>query len=99
LAEIELEMPMRPLFNTMPSIEEMTAEWQRQEILAAGLARLGDRCRRLLTLLFLDQNEPSYESITAQTGIPKGSIGPTRIRCLQQLRDILEGLGFDSSHT
>jgi DNA-directed RNA polymerase specialized sigma24 family protein len=55
---------------------------------------LNARCRRLLTLLFLDPDEPSYEEISAQLGIPKGSIGPTRNRCLQQLRLALEGLGF-----
>jgi RNA polymerase sigma factor (sigma-70 family) len=85
----------QPLIATLPSIEEMTTEWQRQEVLAAGLARLGERCRALLTQLFLDESEPSYDAISQATGLPKGSIGPTRIRCLQQLRSILEGLGFD----
>ena len=53
-----------------------------------------ERCRSLLTLVFLTASEPSYDDIAAQLGIPKGSIGPTRNRCLQQLRAILEGLGF-----
>jgi DNA-directed RNA polymerase specialized sigma24 family protein len=46
-----------------------------------------------LLLLFLDHTEPSYDEISEQLGLPKGSIGPTRNRCLQQLRTILEGLG------
>ncbi|HRW07438.1 MAG TPA: sigma-70 family RNA polymerase sigma factor [Caldilineaceae bacterium] len=78
-----------------PSMTELLEGWQRQELLANGLERLGDRCRELLTLVFLDPSEPSYEDISAQLGIAKGSIGPTRNRCLQQLRTILEGLGFD----
>ncbi len=85
----------RPLFSTLPSIEELSAEWRRQEVLAAGMQALGERCRALLTLLFLDAGEPSYEEISARAGIPKGSIGPTRTRCLQQLRAILEGLGVE----
>ena len=78
----------------MPSMAELLEGWHRQELLATGLNRLGGRCRDLITMIFLDQNEPSYEEISAQLGIPKGSIGPTRTRCLQQLRAILEGLGF-----
>ena len=80
--------------RSAPSMGELLDGWQRQEMLTAGLTRLGDRCRELLTLIFLDQEEPSYDDVSAQLGIPKGSIGPTRNRCLQQLRSIMEGLGF-----
>jgi DNA-directed RNA polymerase specialized sigma24 family protein len=47
----------------------------------------------------LDASEPSYEEISERLGIPKGSIGPTRNRCLQQLRSILEGMGFGPEDT
>lgn len=77
-----------------PSMADLLDGWQHQEILNQGLAKLGDRCRDLLTAMFLDPTEPSYDTISQQLGIPKGSIGPTRNRCLQQLRLILEGLGF-----
>jgi RNA polymerase sigma factor (sigma-70 family) len=83
-----------PLGSRAPSLNELFEGWQRQELLTAGLARLGERCRTLLTLIFLDPQEPSYEEISDQLRMPKGSIGPTRNRCLQQLRTILEGLGF-----
>lgn len=82
------------LGSRVPSINELLEGWQRQELLGAGLARLGERCRALLTAIFLDPQEPSYEEISARLAIPKGSIGPTRNRCLQQLRTILEGLGL-----
>jgi RNA polymerase sigma factor (sigma-70 family) len=78
----------------IPSYAELVAGWDRQEALQAGLARLGGRCRELLHLIFLDVGEPSYDEISVQLGMPKGSIGPTRNRCLAQLRDILVGLGF-----
>lgn len=85
-----------PLGATLPTMAELLQSWEQQEALAAGLARLGERCRDLLTLIFLDASEPSYDVISQQLAIPKGSIGPTRNRCLQQLRTILEGLGFAS---
>ncbi|MEZ4674740.1 MAG: sigma-70 family RNA polymerase sigma factor [Caldilineaceae bacterium] len=77
-----------------PSMVELLRGWQHQELLTQGLSNLNERCRALLTAVFLDQAEPSYDEISEQLGIPKGSIGPTRNRCLQQLRVILEGLGF-----
>lgn len=82
------------LVSPLPTPTDLMDGWHRQETLHTGLQRLNERCRTLLTLVFLAATEPSYEEIAAQLAIPKGSIGPTRIRCLQQLRAILEGLGF-----
>jgi len=81
--------------SKMPSLGELMEGWNRQEALAAGLQRIGERCRTLLTLLFLDTTEPSYEEISNRLGIAKGSIGPTRNRCLKDLRSIMEGLGIN----
>ena len=66
----------------------------RQEALDNALQRLGPRCRELVTLIFLDPNQPSYDAISERMDMPKGSIGPTRNRCLQQMRTILEGMGI-----
>jgi RNA polymerase sigma factor (sigma-70 family) len=78
----------------MPTLQDLLDGWQRQATLEQGLQWLNERCRRLIVLLFLDPSEPSYDEISAQLGIPKGSLGPSRNRCLQQLRLALEGLGF-----
>lgn len=55
----------------------------------AGLATLGERCRALLQLLYLSGAEPSYEEVGRRLGMPVGSIGPTRQRCLSQLEAAL----------
>lgn len=83
-----------PTAQPMPSMAQLLENWSQRELLSTGLDRLGQRCRALLTLLFLDDDEPSYDQIGEQLGISTGSIGPTRRRCLQQMRDILEGLGM-----
>jgi RNA polymerase sigma factor (sigma-70 family) len=88
--------PQHTLITPAPSMQALLTGWQRQEALHAGLTRLSERCRDLLTRIFLDPAEPSYDEISRQLGLPKGSIGPTRNRCLQQLRTILEGLGYDA---
>lgn len=78
----------------IPGMEQLLHGWHNQDAIAKGFARLDERCRTLLHLLFLDSNEPAYDEICAQMGIAIGSIGPTRARCLGKLRSILEGLGF-----
>lgn len=92
----ELDDPAGTLVaqSRMPTFHELQVGWERQEVLHAGFAKLGSRCRDLLNLIFLDPSEPSYEEISAQLGMPKGSIGPTRNRCIAQLRGILVGMGF-----
>ena len=47
----------------------------------AGLQRLSERCRHLLSLLTADP-APKYEEIREELGMPHGSIGPTRRGCL-----------------
>lgn len=96
LTEAAVEEKWQPVGARAPSMAELLQGWQRQEALAQGMTALGERCRDLLTLIFLDQREPSYDEISEELRLPKGSIGPTRNRCLQQLRTILEGLGFSA---
>jgi RNA polymerase sigma factor (sigma-70 family) len=73
---------------------------ERDGALWAAFERLPERCRILLRLLVTDP-VPSYEDIGASLGMPIGSIGPTRIRCLARLRGEAELAGitptFDDS--
>ena len=64
-----------------------------------AMALLPTRCRDLLTRLVASDDPPSYSSLSAESGIPIGSIGPTRGRCLDQLRRFLDevGLGADAA--
>lgn len=63
--------------------ELLTAE--RQAALRAALADLPPSSRRLIALLAQDPPLP-YTEISARLGIPVGSIGPSRRRCLDRLR-------------
>lgn len=58
---------------------------ERHAALRAALAELPDHQRELLLLLSTDP-PPSYQEVSAQLGIPVGSIGPTRQRGLARLR-------------
>ncbi len=55
--------------------------------------RLSARCQQLLRVLMAVEH-PNYAEIAAAFGIPIGSIGPTRMRCLQTLRDLTRETGY-----
>lgn len=61
--------------------------------LRLAFSRLGEECRQLLRLLAVEPR-PSYDEIAAALGRPRGSLGPTRRRCLEQLRQRLPA-GFE----
>jgi RNA polymerase sigma factor (sigma-70 family) len=63
--------------------ELLTAE--RHAALREALTHLPPRCQQLMVLLLEDPPLP-YAQISATLGIPVGSIGPSRARCLNKLR-------------
>jgi RNA polymerase sigma factor (sigma-70 family) len=58
----------------------------RSHALREAMLELPDSRRELLLLLLADP-PLSYDEISARLGIPRGSIGPTRARALEQLRE------------
>ncbi len=59
---------------------------ERHAALRQALAQLPASCRDLLALLAEDPPLP-YAQISARLGVPVGSIGPSRSRCLDKLRN------------
>ncbi len=59
------------------------AEETRQQVLAA-LARLPEEAQQLLRMVVM-RDDLSYAEISEVLGIPIGSIGPKRARCLEKL--------------
>jgi RNA polymerase sigma factor (sigma-70 family) len=62
---------------------------EQQRLLWDHLHRLSDRCRQLLRVVAV-VDRPDYSEISDVLGIPKGSVGPTRGRCLAKLRQALQ---------
>ncbi len=69
---------------------ERQERWERLQWLHQGLSHLDERCRQLLHALYLEAAEPAYTEVAAHLGMAVGSIGPTRARCLQRLKEILQ---------
>jgi RNA polymerase sigma factor (sigma-70 family) len=80
-----------PLFDEMLSqpaaaeLDDGLLQAERFDALRAAFAVLGEKCRKLLGLLLRDPT-PAYAEISAELGMPVGSIGPIRARCLENLR-------------
>jgi RNA polymerase sigma factor (sigma-70 family) len=72
-----------------PEIDEALLADERARAVRAALARLPWQHQQLLQLLMADP-PVSYAQISDQLGLPIGSIGPTRGRCLARLRFLLQ---------
>jgi RNA polymerase sigma factor (sigma-70 family) len=68
------------------SLDEAVLRDERHHALREGLRDLRPEHRDLLLLLLVDP-PLSYDDISQRLGIPRGSIGPTRARCLDTLRN------------
>lgn len=69
--------------------EEPIEQWELSEWLNHGLSLINEPCRRLLLALYFSPDHPSYAQIADRLGMPVGSIGPTRARCLKSLKQSL----------
>ncbi|WP_053227011.1 RNA polymerase sigma factor [Solirubrobacter soli] len=67
------------------AVEDDTELEEQRVALARAVANLPTRQRELMECL-LAESEPSYAEVAQQLGIPIGSIGPTRGRCVEKLR-------------
>ena len=69
---------------------ELLERFEQAELIRNALDELPAHCSELLKALYLDSRERSYGEVGKALGMPLGSIGPTRIRCLAHLARILE---------
>jgi RNA polymerase sigma factor (sigma-70 family) len=80
-----LDAPAAP----MPGPEELVLDSERDVAVWRAFAALSARCRQLLRLLVLEA-DLGYAEVAEVMGMPVGSLGPTRSRCLDRLRSSSE---------
>jgi RNA polymerase sigma factor (sigma-70 family) len=71
------------------SAEDVALARDGESRLWACVRRQSERCQRLLRIVAFEQR-PDYAKIARDLGMPVGSIGPTRGRCLSKLREAIE---------
>jgi RNA polymerase sigma factor (sigma-70 family) len=81
----DLESSTTAAANQSPSVEDTVLRDEGHTRLWRHIEALPKRCRTLLRVIaFADR--PDYEELAKALGMPHGSIGPTRGRCLAKLR-------------
>jgi RNA polymerase sigma factor (sigma-70 family) len=83
------EMPDRRL----PEPDARPIAEEREAAVRAAWTRLRPRCQELLSLLMTD-DPMGYKDLSKLLVMPVGSIGPTRARCLEHLRRLVEEEGM-----
>lgn len=72
----------------------LLGEIQREQIVREAVQEASPECKRLIDLLFFLDPPLRYDEAAQALGFAKGSIGATRLRCLEKLRSSLEKKGF-----
>jgi RNA polymerase sigma factor (sigma-70 family) len=80
---------LAPRLPTAGSAETAVVESDERRRLWAAVSALPERCQRLLRIVAFE-NRPDYAQLAVDLGMPVGSIGPTRGRCLAKLRALVE---------
>jgi RNA polymerase sigma factor (sigma-70 family) len=84
----DMEAPSTFDKETIDPVEDEVVRGETQNRLWYHISQLPERCRALLRVIaFADR--PDYAELAKALGMPQGSIGPTRGRCLAKLRLLL----------
>jgi DNA-directed RNA polymerase specialized sigma24 family protein len=78
-----------------PDVDERLLAAERAQVVREALSRLPRKWQHMLEMLMADP-PVSYAEISDQLGLPVGSIGPTRRRCLARLHELLHPSLTDS---
>jgi RNA polymerase sigma factor (sigma-70 family) len=71
-----------------PGSEDLAIIDDQRRTLWVAISQLSPRCQELLRIVAFVPR-PDYPAVAAKLGMPVGSVGPTRGRCLAKLRDLL----------
>jgi len=80
----------------IPAIaESLIQQTHEEQTLREAMASLEAKCRRLIELLFFETPSRPYAEVAQTLGLAVGTIGSTRQRCIEKLRDKLQDRGFE----
>jgi RNA polymerase sigma factor (sigma-70 family) len=81
-----------------PPVDEGLLLSERDAMLWQCFGQLSERCQVILRTLMATP-APSYAEVSAALDVPVGSIGPTRGRCLERLRELVKSAGLAPTDT
>jgi RNA polymerase sigma factor (sigma-70 family) len=86
---VEDDVTLRADVTSEPEVDERLLASERAAEVRKALSHLPRHWQQLLELLMADP-PATYAEISDKLGLPIGSIGPTRGRCLEALRGLLQ---------
>jgi RNA polymerase sigma factor (sigma-70 family) len=87
--EEEMELEMASLADNSPLADEVLIEIEQQHQIRNGLNQLEERCKKILSMIYLRDSAASYIEVAEAIGVGETSISPMRKRCLDKLAKIL----------
>ena len=72
-----------------PLADEVLIELEEQHLVRTAISNLDERCRTMLTMLYLNEPTASYSAVAAAVGVSETSISPLRARCLKKMMKLL----------
>lgn len=88
--EAETEAEMARLPDTAPLADAVLIEIEEQHLIRTALTEMEERCRKILSMIYLQDAAASYAEVAREIGVGETSISPLRARCLKKLAKILE---------
>lgn len=89
---VDVQLLENEIERDVDTLDELLIRLEEYSLIHKALADLDPRCRALLTELFLKEQSQSHAEVAATLKMPVGSVGPTRSRCLEKLRERVEML-------
>jgi RNA polymerase sigma factor (sigma-70 family) len=84
-----MEQELASVRDTSPLADEMLEVLEQQHLVRNAVNDLDERCRRILSMLYLRDQAASYADVAAAVDVGETSISPLRSRCLKKLEKIL----------
>jgi RNA polymerase sigma factor (sigma-70 family) len=85
----EMEQEMAGLPDAAPLADEMLIEAEQQHLIRTALKQLEERCRTILSMIYMGAGAATYAEVAKAIGVGETSISPMRSRCLAKLAKIL----------
>jgi RNA polymerase sigma factor (sigma-70 family) len=85
----EMELEMASITDNAPLADDMLIELEEQHLIRAALEKLEEKCRQILSMIYLRDTAASYVEVADAIGVGESSISPMRSRCLKKLEKIL----------
>ncbi|MBX3295573.1 MAG: sigma-70 family RNA polymerase sigma factor [Acidobacteria bacterium] len=80
---------MASIADDSPAADEMLIELEQQHLIRMAVAKLDERCRKIVSMIYLRSNAASYAEVAGEIGVGETSISPLRARCLKKLEKLL----------